>query len=544
MSQISQQFTHPRLVAFAKRFGEAHVNLACHAAFPLALTPELLYCLRENFQPQAPWIAVADILLSLCAPVGYELYELESEVRNELLLTLTLKNYFDEQRLYDLSDFTVAYIRQQLKTNYRIDQDLGAAPHWTALAYIKPEQAVHDIAAALKTALAQKNPSEWVRLTSLVESYADIDPLINSGFQPLLVLARGWDAKARGEDEAAAEEFNQLGNPGKQIEVGGVSFEIPPVDNPPPLTFEFEVVTVNRRGEIIKREPKQARYFSEDLGNGITLEMVAIPGGTFTMGAPRNEKGSSKHERPQHQVTVQPFFMGKYPITQVQWRAVAALPKVNLDLDPNPSRFKGDNRPVENIYWDEAAEFCARLSRSTGKDYRLPSEAEWEYACRAGTKTPFHFGQTITGELANYRASETFADEQKGEYRQKTTPVGVFTPNAFGLYDMHGNVWEWCADNWHYSYEGSPINGNAWILLNDNNSRLLRGGSWYDNPRNCRSAYRDYDAPASGTTTSGFGLWLPLRGLCTLDTFVLLPFIFFFWRAKRSGAIKNFFGQN
>jgi formylglycine-generating enzyme required for sulfatase activity len=117
----------------------------------------------------------------------------------------------------------------------------------------------------------------------------------------------------------------------------------------------------------------------------------------------------------------------------------------------------------------------------TGKEYRLPSEAEWEYACRAGTTTPFHFGETITGELANYNASRTYADEPKGEYRQQTTPVGQFPPNAFGLYDMHGNVWEWCLDPWHENYQGEPPRDG---------SVVLRGGSWFNDPYHCRSACR------------------------------------------------------
>jgi formylglycine-generating enzyme required for sulfatase activity len=157
-----------------------------------------------------------------------------------------------------------------------------------------------------------------------------------------------------------------------------------------------------------------------------------------------------RKEKPQHQVTVQPFSMGKFQVTQVQWKAVATLTKVNRDLKPEPSKFKGDNRPVEQVSWYDAIEFCDRLSRKTGKPYRLPSEAEWEYACRAGTTTPFHFGETITSELANYNANYTYGAGVKGIYREQTTPVGSFgVANSFGLYDMHGQVWEWCADHWH-----------------------------------------------------------------------------------------------
>ncbi|MFM6344859.1 MAG: formylglycine-generating enzyme family protein, partial [Dolichospermum sp.] len=154
-------------------------------------------------------------------------------------------------------------------------------------------------------------------------------------------------------------------------------------------------------------QKKQARQFIENLSDGIQLEMVAIPGGTFMMGSPENEEGSTDDERPQHQVTIKPFCFGKYPITQAQWQAVAKLPQVNKELKPDPSRFKGANRPVEKVSWHDAVEFCARLSNYTKRPYRLPSEAEWEYACRAGTTTPFHFGDTITTELANYDGNYT-----------------------------------------------------------------------------------------------------------------------------------------
>jgi formylglycine-generating enzyme required for sulfatase activity len=268
-------------------------------------------------------------------------------------------------------------------------------------------------------------------------------------------------------------------------------------DKPLLKSFEFDVVTVNAQGWKISRKRCPAQYFTEDLGNGITLEMVAIPGGTFMMGAPKNEKDSRDSERPQHQVTVQPFFMGKYAVTQAQWRAVAALPQVNKELDPNPSYFKGDDRPVERISWYDALELCARLNFkinfTAGRDYRLPSEAEWEYACRAGTTTPFYFGETITTDLANYNGNYTYGNAPQGESREETTTVGSFPPNAFGLYDMHGNVWEWCADTWHENYEGAPKDASAWI--NDNDNRVLRGGSWFDYPGFCRSPCRvSFDA--------------------------------------------------
>ncbi|NJO63996.1 MAG: formylglycine-generating enzyme family protein [Richelia sp. RM2_1_2] len=263
---------------------------------------------------------------------------------------------------------------------------------------------------------------------------------------------------------------------------------------------------------IIERYRRTGLHFVESLGSGVELEMVLIKGGTFTMGAPEDEEGSSDDERPQHQVTVPTFFMGKYQVTQAQWKAAANLPQVERELQPEPSNFKGDNRPVEQVSWYDAVEFCARLSNHTGRKYSLPSEAEWEYACRAGTTTPFHFGETITSELANYNANYTYGASPEGEYREETTPVGSFgVANVFGLYDMHGNVWEWCLDDWHDNYEGAPENGSAWFVSEDDNlsqkqgRAVLRGGSWSGNPPSCRSAYRsNYITRVNSISSFGF----------------------------------------
>jgi formylglycine-generating enzyme required for sulfatase activity len=249
----------------------------------------------------------------------------------------------------------------------------------------------------------------------------------------------------------------------------------------------------------IHRSRRQAQHFIEDLGNGVQLEMVAIPEGNFIMGSPEDELERSSSESPQHLVSIQQFFMGKYPVTQAQWKVVAAMPQVNRELDADPSNFKGANRPVEQVSWYDAVEFCSRLSQHTGKSYSLPSEAEWEYACRAGTTTPFHFGETITTDLANYDANYIYGAGVKGTYREETTVVGSFgVANAFGLYDMHGNVWEWCLDDWHDNYEGAPTDGSAWLDDNDNlyqkqGSVVLRGGSWFNYPKLCRSAFRFND---------------------------------------------------
>ncbi|NJO51900.1 MAG: formylglycine-generating enzyme family protein [Leptolyngbyaceae cyanobacterium RM2_2_4] len=281
--------------------------------------------------------------------------------------------------------------------------------------------------------------------------------------------------------------------------------------------FEFTVATISRRKAgflqrrtewVIQRRQHRANRFFESLtvSGDVTLEMVAIPKGTFLMGSPEDEPDRQLTESPQHKVTVEPFYIGRFPVTQVQWQAVATqIPQVNRELKPNPSRFQDPARPVEQVSWYDATEFCARLSNHTGRTYRLPTEAEWEYACRAGTTTPFHFGETISPELANYRGTETYNGGPKGEFRQETTPVEHFeVANEWGLSNMHGNVWEWCQDHWHDSYEGAPTDGSAWLSNDKSANRVIRGGSWYINPWYCRSATRDYFYPRDTYFNFGF----------------------------------------
>ena len=264
---------------------------------------------------------------------------------------------------------------------------------------------------------------------------------------------------------------------------------------------------------MLQRERKQTRYFPEPLSVEVHLDMVLVPGGDFTMGSPEDEPERLDNEGPQRTVKVPAFFMGRYPVTQAQWRFVAQLPPVNQKLARDPAEFKGHNRPVETVSWYDAVEFCQRLAQHTGRPYRLPTEAEWEYACRAGTTTPFYFGETITPEIANYNGADekygAYGRGPKGEYRRETTPVDHFgIANGFGLCDMHGNVWEWCQDHYHASYEGAPTNGSAWEYkeADENESRILRGGAWGTFPRLCRSAYRFYVTPRGSVHGIGFRL--------------------------------------
>jgi formylglycine-generating enzyme required for sulfatase activity len=243
-----------------------------------------------------------------------------------------------------------------------------------------------------------------------------------------------------------------------------------------PLSLRLSRSNATARGYI---EPQL------QVAGSLPLHLVLLPAGTFWMGSPAEELERYDREGPQRQVTVSQFFIGRYPVTQVQWKGVVELPSVEQALNPDPSDFRGDNHPVENVSWHDATEFCARLARHTNRPYRLPTEIEWEYACRAYTTTPFYFGQTITDEVANYRAIETYAHGPMGEYRGRTTPVDHFgIANAFGLSDMHGNVWEWCQDTWVNRWSQEPKRSL------DTPEKTVRGGSWYSGPSKCRSACR------------------------------------------------------
>jgi formylglycine-generating enzyme required for sulfatase activity/DNA-directed RNA polymerase subunit E'/Rpb7/DNA-binding transcriptional regulator YdaS (Cro superfamily) len=297
----------------------------------------------------------------------------------------------------------------------------------------------------------------------------------------------------------------------------------PPAPDPARIeltAFDFRTVKLDQRGRVIEDEMKQARFFAEELAPGVDLEMVEIPGGKFLMGTSDEDSEQVreeykrvgweadwiKNEMPQHEVTVSPFYIGKLAVTQRQWRIVAGWEKAGRDLKPDPSHFKdrkdSDDRPVEQVSWDDAVEFCAKLSQKTGKRYRLPTEAEWEYACRARTTTPFAFGETITHQIVNYSSEYPYAGAKKAKPRNETVPAGSLgVANGFGLYDMHGNVWEWCSD-WYGDYPGEPQTdpsgpeSGTW--------RVLRGGSWALQSHICRSAFRDLNEAANIYYTVGF----------------------------------------
>jgi formylglycine-generating enzyme required for sulfatase activity len=276
-----------------------------------------------------------------------------------------------------------------------------------------------------------------------------------------------------------------------------------------------------------KTKPIEVQAYQQKLAPAVVLTMVEISAGTFQMGSPPGEEGrdwyallnndlkqglgvEGRDVEAQSRITVPAFRIGRFPITQAQWKVVAGFEKLERELNADPSYFKGPERPVEQVSWHDAIEFCRRLSKHTGRNYTLPSEAQWEYACRAGTTTPFHFGETLITELANYDGNYIYGQGLKGTYREQTTNVGSFPANAWGLQDMHGNVWEWCLDRWHPSLAKAPTDGSAWqepasdLAKDYQDRRLLRGGSWVFDPGICRSAYRLNGLPGLQLNDVGF----------------------------------------
>ncbi|OPH10181.1 formylglycine-generating enzyme family protein [Cylindrospermopsis raciborskii] len=532
MEITDEMIVENKVKRFVGRFESSYHLLACHAALPLVLTPELVNYLRVQFLKSegVPWIAEADLLLSdLCRPVGYELYVMDEAVRAYLLQKLERDERFGEERIKKIAKLLLNYVNYLAKTNPFLGKKDIQTQKWGAMLYLDTEQTVKEIATAINKSITNK--AEISRLYKIVEDFKQqIDKSKTAKpeqFQDLLKYAQVVNdllRKPQIVDKQAITSSYQIGGdnltvPESLINSSIKTFKVVTIDIKETQTFDFTIATleipsgkgkqknwvinlINRQQKnwVINRQQSQAEGIIEALGAGIELEMIEIPTGTFSMGAPGQELASNNTERPQHKVTVPSFYMGRYPVTQAQWKFVAKLPQVNKKLDPDPSTFKGDNRPAERVSWYDAVEFCDRLSRHTKRQYRLPSEAEWEYACRAGTKTPFHFGGTITTDLANYNGNETYGQGPKGVDRQKTTEVGSFgVANNFGLYDMHGNVWEWCLDDWHNDYTDAPTDGSAWFNSDDNLSdkstrAVLRGGSWIHNPQFCRSASRlNYD---------------------------------------------------
>jgi formylglycine-generating enzyme required for sulfatase activity len=259
-------------------------------------------------------------------------------------------------------------------------------------------------------------------------------------------------------------------------------------------------------GLLVSPSPSAAHADEKVLTNSIGMKLALIPAGKFQMGSPEKENEREDKEL-LHEVTItRPFYMGVSVVTQAEWQKVTTK---------NPSRFKagsggGPDHPAENMTFDEAVDFCKKLSalaeeKKAGRTYRLPTEAEWEYACRAGTTTPFHYGTSLSSKQANFNGDFPYGGAAKGAYLRQTAKVGSYEPNAWGLYDMHGNVSQWCSDWYDPEYykkspKEDPKGPEKGVMPTGYKSRstpgdgqfyrVIRGGSWVDEARGCRSAYR------------------------------------------------------
>ncbi len=258
-------------------------------------------------------------------------------------------------------------------------------------------------------------------------------------------------------------------------------------------SYEFISPTIDAQGVVVEQRPGRAQQLSVALAAGVELELVEVPGGSFRLGTAHGQ--GYPDEEPRHFVQLAAFWIGKYPVSQRQWGAL---------MGAHRGRFSGQDLPVDTVSWVEAFRFCERLSKKIGQRCALPSEAQWEYTCRAGTNTPYCYGPTLTTELANYNGEFTFRGGPKGIYRHVTTVVGSFPPNAFGLYDLHGGLWEWCADAWHDDYGGAPPDGSPWEGGPKVDYRAARGGCWHDIPEVCRSAARLKARANEGDEFMGF----------------------------------------
>jgi len=566
---IAKEIAQQKVERFVRKFGEPHKLLAYHAALPLLLTPELLNYLRTEFlYGQVDWVAEVDLLLSpLCVPVGHELYAMDTAARAYLLEEMEL--VIGRERMQAVARLLLVYVKYLSLNHPFMGVHELEAQQWAAMVVLddRRETAVSQIVKAFQECAANDggsgqgliNKAEMARLSHLTQELApqlreyqsliayaqmvgnalddpnDINPEdLAATYEVLpdvhLSIPDGLASNRKSTKstfptiqefpfEVATIEFEEAF--AEQVQTDSEPFvpEIPEIQLYP---FRYEVAKIRvtesketkgilgigakskqNKIEIVK-SPREWRQFVEQIAEDLMLEMVYVPSGDFVMGASKKEERSYDNERPQHSVAIPAFLMGKYPITQEQYEAV---------MGTNPSYFKHKPDsplcPVENVSWEDAQEFCKKLSKLTGREYKLPSEAQWEYACRAGTTTPFHFGETISTKVANYNGNNTYGIGEKGEYRKKTTPVGYFkVANEFGLYDMHGNVWEWCEDDWHGNYKGSPTDDTVWIDAkskeNNNTFHPLRGGSWNFNPEECRSASRNGYSLGQRTYDFGF----------------------------------------
>ncbi len=432
------------------------------------------------------------------------------EIAHEALLRTwePLVKWIEEGKEKLMQRQRVSRLCADLALNHPLQARLAALQGLLPLAEADPEAGA-PAAEALAVVLTEGNrdPQEWllaIQLLGLVRVEASIAALSAFLEQEQLRELVGTE-RAAPVLEALCQAASQLQD---------IHRANPPGEDNDERWLLLPSATVNDNGRAVRTELVRLRLWAtprlvasgawfEPLGDGVALTMVAIPAGSFLMGSPADEAEDSDNEGPQHPVALESFWISQAPVTQAQWHQV---------MGSNPSHFKGnhavhDRRPVERVSWRDAMAFCSRLGARTGRNYTLASEAQWEYACRAGTTTPFHCGITLISELANFNANYTHGEAPKGENRAQTSPVGQFPANPWGLHDMHANVVEWCLDEWHRSYVGAPADGSAWVDSVDDKSgaeMLQRGGHWGYPPTYCRSAHRDCRGDLSAYSHIGF----------------------------------------
>jgi formylglycine-generating enzyme required for sulfatase activity len=371
----------------------------------------------------------------------------------------------------------------------------------------------HFVILLTPTALERCNePADWLRreIEAAIAHKRNIVPLLLDGFEfgsPLAVerLQGPLEPLTRYQGLQVPREFfdEAMGRlRGKRLAVPVDAVLHPPSIHAQQVAQQQHEVASKAAGVVAPPPIVSGTTFRDKLKDGGEGPlMVVVPAGRFRMGSPPDEPGRIDDEGPQHDVIfAQPFALGVYAVTFDDYDRFCERTKRDKPSDQSWGRLK---RPVIHVSWDDAQDYCRWLTDQTGRTYRLSSEAEWEYACRAGTTTPFHFGERITSDEANFNGDGTYNGSAKGEYRERTVEAGSFPPNAFGLYDMHGNVWEWCQDRWHGNYNGAPGDGSAWDS-GDDPSRVLRGGSWYNYPWHCRAAFRNLYASAYRSFNLGF----------------------------------------
>ena len=488
------------------------------AAAPVSI--DVVNLIRETLLPEAQPVHVAEVYMGGLIRVVKEAPD-------------------PQQRIYDFYPEVRTVFNQAMSLD-DINGVLGAITRYIAKKIDRPIRSFK----ALLALLPQYDQEEKQQVLPFAEVAVEVLDNLGGEYAEFAQKVRSNIERLRNQDKTSGDGEPELKSCTFKVaefveedEWQTFEFEVVELEVEETVNFKFEVATLEEQQKrkellgretelVVSREKSEAEGIVEQLEEGVDLEMMIIPAGEFVMGAPKEEENSQNRERPQHLVKVQEFYLGRYPITQEQWRIVAGWEPVDseIELKPDPSEFKGGERPVEQVNWLEAKEFCARLSKRTGREYRLPTEAEWEYACRAvireqssaksaakGTPSgaqltveewnekyhqPFHFGETISTELANYDGDYTYGRGVKGKSKGETTKVGYFQfANAFGLYDMHGNVFEWCEDDWHDNYKDAPTDGSAWLSGERNTTKVIRGGSWLNRPDLCRSAYRSYDNP-------------------------------------------------